>query len=186
MSYESKYYYISEVPVAYSSRRTPRLEKWNCNFSVEVDENVDFQQCITLSIDKLLEKSIPKTKSTKFEKVRPIIKEIFLKHYSLAIKYIAEEEIGEGEFYLYRHSKYWFQIAYFSKDEKHKQNIQIDFRDSIEDLWLTINSSQGHKRRPDFRKNGQPITVDQFKQFLNLLFNFYMILIAFLFSSRTI
>jgi len=172
MSDESKYYYISEVPVAYTSRRTPRLEKWNCNFSVELDENVDFRQYITLSIDKLLEKSVPKTKSTKYEKVRPIIKEIFLKRYSLALKYIQEEEVDEGEFYLNQHSKDWFEIAYFSKDEKRKQNIQIDFRDDIKNLWLTIDSSLGHKGRPNFRKNGKPITIDQFKQFLDLTLQF--------------
>lgn len=96
MSGESKYYYITDVPIGFSSTRTPRLEKWNSNFNIEVEENVDFRQYLSISIDKLLEKQIPKSKSTKFQKVRPIIKEIFLKHYSLAIKYIAEEELNEG------------------------------------------------------------------------------------------
>jgi hypothetical protein len=60
---ESKYYYITEVPASYSSRRTPRLEKWNPNFSIEVDENVDFRQYLSISIDKLSEKSIPRLKA---------------------------------------------------------------------------------------------------------------------------
>jgi hypothetical protein len=172
MSDESKYWYIAQIPALYFSKRTPRLEKWNPNFSVEVDENVDFRQYVSILIDKLSQKSIPKTKSTEFEKARPVIKEIFLKHYSLAVTYIAEELIDEGEFYLNQRSKDWFQIAYFSKDEKPKKSIEIDFRDGIDDLSLTIDSRQGHKGRPEFRKKGKAIPIDKFKQFLNLNLQF--------------
>ncbi len=86
---ESKYYYITKQPNSLLTHRNlSRLEKWNLYFDVEVYENVDFEQHIEIIVNKLHEKNIIKPKSTEFEKVKPVIEEIFLHHYSLALKFI--------------------------------------------------------------------------------------------------
>jgi hypothetical protein len=172
MAKESKYFYITEVPIGYKSKRQPRLVKWNEDYQIEVDENVDYHQYLSLYINKLSEKDTLKPESSSYEKVKPILKEIFIDHYSLALKFISEVDILDSELYLLKRSKDWFQIAYFSIDEKNKQNILIDFRDGIEDLWLMLHSSSNYRDRPAMRKDGAAISQVLFKQFLNLTLKF--------------
>lgn len=174
MPKEDKYYYNVPAPSFLNKgNHQPQVIKWNEDHLLEVNENVDFRQYISLTINKRKQRDIPKPVSTEFEKVRPVIKEIFLSHYNLAIKYIHESIIDQGEFYLYNRSKDWWQIAFYSKDEKNKTHIEIDFRDGIEDLWLMFICSPGHKGRPDYRKHATPITIDRFKQFLNLTIQYF-------------
>lgn len=168
MAFENKYYYIKYPS---SQRQLPEVVKWNESFTIEVAENVDFKQIIDLSINKL-QKNISKPVSDKFKKVKPIIKEIFLDHYKLALKFIHEVDIDDGEFYLSKKSKDWYVIEYYSKNEKEKRKIEIDFRNSIEDLWLMFRCIPGFNGRPFARKNASPITEVQFKQFLNLTIQF--------------
>jgi len=169
MALENKYYYITYPS---SQRHLPEVVKWNESFTVEVAENVDFKQVIDLSINKL-QKNVSKPVSDKYKKVKPVIKEIFLDHYTLALKFIHESDIDDGEFYLSKKSKDWYVIEYYSKNEKEKRKIEIDFRDSIEDLWLKFSSTPGFNGRPIARKKASPITEVQFKQFLNLTIQFF-------------
>ena len=168
MAFENKYYYITYPS---SQSHLPEVLKWNESFTIEVGENVDFRQVIDLSINKL-KNNISKPVSDTFKKVKPIINEIFLDHYTLALKFIHETEIDEGEFYLSKKSKNWYVIEYYSKNEKEKRKIEIDFRDSIEDLWLMFRFCPGFNGRPLARKKASPITEVQFKQFLNLTIQF--------------
>lgn len=169
MAFENKYYYITYPS---SQRHLAEVVKWNESFTIEVVENVDFRQVIDLSINKL-QKNISKPVSDKFKKVKPVIKEIFLDHYTLALKFIHETDIDDGEFYLSKKSKCWYVIEYYSKNEKEKRKIEIDFRDSIEDLWLMFRCTPGFNGRPFARKNASPITDVLFKQFLNLTIQFF-------------
>lgn len=169
MAFEDKYYYIINPSL---QRNVPVVMKWNESFTVEVEENVDFRQDIDLSINKLSQKNISKPVSDKYKKVKPVIKEIFWDHYTLALKFIHETEIDDGEFYLSKKSKNWYVIEYYSKNEKEKRKIEIDFRDNIEDLWLMFRCTPGFNGRPYARKNASPITEVQFKQFLNLTIQF--------------
>lgn len=164
-----RYYFTKSVSGLHTASREDVI-RWNPYYYVEVNENVDFKQYISFSFDKLRHSQGTRPKSDKFLKVVPVIKEIFLSHYNLAVKYIHETEIDEGEFYMQKHSKSWFEVAYFSKSEK--QTINIDFRDSIEDLWLMCSCNPGYKNRPNFRKKGIPITIELFKQFLNCTLQF--------------
>jgi len=66
----------------------------------------------------------------------------------------------------------WGIVRYFSRNEKQKLSIEIGFRDSIESLWMSVRVNRGHKYRPASRKNGVPITMERFKQFLYLTTQF--------------
>jgi hypothetical protein len=169
---EDKYYYSKDVS-DFGRQRPSQVIKWSPVFSVEVEENVDFHQHITLLILKGNQKDSSKPKSDKYTKIRPIIREVFLSHFNLALKFIYETAISDGEFYLYQRSKDWWQVKWFSSNEKEKTTIEIDFRDSIEDLWLTFYCIPGHKKRPEFRKNAKPIEIEKFKQFFNLTAQFF-------------
>jgi hypothetical protein len=164
---EDKYLYFKTK----TSRQLPYLLKWTKKYSIEVEEEVDFRQYISLSIFRLSQEE-KKPYISKYEKVISVIKETFLDHYNLALKYIHELNTNEGEFYVLKHSKDWFEIQYFSKDEKEKWSIKIDFREEIEDLWLTLSSIPGHKDRANIRKKGTAIANERFRQFLNLTIEF--------------
>jgi hypothetical protein len=169
---DPQYFYVRH-DVKFTSNRQPSVIKWTPVFSLEVEENVEWRQFISLSIFKHGGKGLTKPVSDTYTKVKPIIKETFLDHYTLALKYIHESPIDDGEFYLYQHSKDWYEVTYFSKTEKDKRGIEIDFRDGIEDLWLMFNGFPGHKNRPKFRKNGKPLTEEIFRQFLNLTIQYF-------------
>jgi hypothetical protein len=61
---------------------------------------------------------------------------VFLAHHKLAVKYIHEVRLDEGEFYLFRHINDRFEAIFFSKNEKERLKIEIDFRDYVDYLWL--------------------------------------------------
>jgi len=167
MEESSRYYYVTPKNSDYSSRHFPRVINWNQNFYIEVDENVEFRGYIELYVGKFAEEMVDKPKSSAYEKVRPILKEIFLDHYLLALKLLNKIEVTEGEFYLISHSTDWFQVEYYSIDRKQK-NIRIDFRNSVDSLWLMLMGSSSLRSRATARKNGLPITATQFKQILDL------------------
>jgi len=167
---EAKYFYVNRT--SFSGTRQPQVTKWQPNFIVDVEENVDFRQDINLTVNKLSQGNMPVPKNSKYEKVKVITSEVFTNHYAPAVKMISELDISEGEYYLTRNNKDWYVIEYFSLDEKKRWSAQIDFRDGIEDLWLMVSSSPGHKGRPQARKKATAINADLFKQFLNLTVQF--------------
>lgn len=168
MDKSSKYLYITQSFSPYTSL----LMKWDVNYYVKVEEDVDSGQRISLYLDKFSEKEIEIPESCEYERVRPILKKVFLDKYDLAIKLLSDYEFLDGEFYLIEINSHFYQIEYFSFHKKVRHNIQIDFRDSISSFMLFINSSRNYGRRPTIRKKGVPITEVQFKQFLNLSLQF--------------
>lgn len=172
MEKEDKFYYIKSIGEQSFSRNRSSLMRWNPAFSVEVDENVEHCQYISLAMLKLGQRDSSKPASTKYERVTPVIKEIFLNHYSLAIKYLHEAELDEGEMYLYTHSGNWIEAAWYSKNEKNKANVIVNCMNNVEDLWLSVSGSIGYSRRREFRKHGEAITMERFKQFLHLTLQF--------------
>lgn len=170
---DSKYFYISHVQYEYSSNnRQPEIVKWNKAHYVEIFENVEWRPYISLSIVKYKSDSFSKPKSDKYQSVKPIIEDLFDDYYNHALRNIYSTKLCESEFYLIENSKDWFQLEYYSEDEKDKRNVSIDFRNSIEDLWLMVDSNHGHKSRPNARKNGKPIKQEDFLLFLNLTLRF--------------
>lgn len=171
MSKEIKYYYITYDP-GDTFNKYPVLVKWNEIYCVQVNENVDDQQHIILQIDKVPKEDILIPKSDKYQKVRSIIKKTFLDHYNLAFKFIKETFIAEGEFYILKKGKGQIHIAYFSVDKKNQEHISIDFSDRIDDFTLRVASSTEFSQRRAFRKKAEPITLEQFTQYLHLTLQF--------------
>lgn len=172
MAKQDGYYHISKISSGWNARHTSQLVRWNSNFKVDVDEEVDYYQYINLTINNLNQNNIEQPVSSEYEKVKPIVKETFIDHYLVALSNIHGIDTDEGECYIHANSKDWFIIRYFSKDEKRKQRIEIDFRNNVEWLWLTVNAEKGHKYRPSSRKHGLVIENIRFRQFLNLSVQF--------------
>lgn len=170
---DSKYFYISHVQFQHSSNnRQPEIVKWNKAHYVEMYENVEWWPYISLSIVKYKSDSYPKPKSGKYQSVKPIIEDLFDDYYNHALRNIFSNNLCETEFYLIEKSKNWFQLEYYSEDVKDKRNVSIDFRNSIEELWLIVDSNHVHRSRPNARKNGKPIKQEDFLLFLNLTLRF--------------
>lgn len=168
---EDQYFYIKYQSPFNSRGPFAYLAKWNPMYCLDVYENVDYYQVIHFSIYKLGQKDNKPT-GDKYTKVKSVIKEVFFDHYKLAIKYIHETAIDEGEFYTLRYSKDWTEFQYFSKNEKTKQNIKISFSDKVDEFTLKIECEPGHKYRPKFRREGTAMPAEVFKQLLNLSIQF--------------
>lgn len=166
---ENKYYYMDYQ--GYSKRQTIML--WNERYTIELDEDIDWKQYIDLCINKNPKEKLERPKSSEYEKVKPILKELFEDYYTQALKYISKAINDEGEFYIIKNSKAWFLVEYYSLDEKHSEHICIDFRDNIEYLMLMLSHRSGHKGRPNARKKGRLITNKDFRLFINLALKYF-------------
>lgn len=62
-----KYYYLRAVRTGYSSWRASQLIRWNPEYQVDIDEEVDHCQKISPIINKLQQKNIEKPVSKEFE-----------------------------------------------------------------------------------------------------------------------
>jgi len=172
MAPEDRYYYIKHVSLSVPQRIYSSLVKMSESFSVEINENVDFSQRIQVEVNRFGGKNDTKMTGSKYEKVTPMVKDVFLGYYNLALKYMHEHIIDDGEFYLLRHSKQFYEAQYFSRNEKDKSNINIKFVDRIQALSVDLDCGPGHKYRTRFRKEASPITEEQFRQFFNLTIRF--------------
>ncbi len=170
MSRKSKYYY-TRLTFESESRR-PNLKKLSKYYEVELDEEVEDHQYINLIVNKFSGNSSYVPKITKYEIVKPLLEELFNDYYKYAIKIISTIEVDGGEYYLLKNSESWFEVEYYSGNEKDKRSLSIDFRDDIGGLDLTLYSRRGYSGRPTVRRNGSPITNKKFKQFLNLTMKF--------------
>lgn len=173
MSLNNKYYYIIYDQHEYSSNsQQSQLVKWNRNHLIELEENIEYRQYLNVYVSKLKGKPWHTPKNTKYQKVKPILEELFTDYYDNALRYINEFDIDEGEFYIIKHSRDWYQIAYYSTDKKDKQQIVIDFRDGIDDFMIDLYHLPGYLHRPNYRKKGEPINLEDFKLYLNLTLKF--------------
>ena len=141
---------------------------WNKNYYIEVQENVEANQYIEVYVGRFAEEICDKPKSDHYERVRPILNELFFDHYLIALKRLNKIDLSEGEFYLIANNEDWFQVEFYSINRKPCNNISIDFRDSIDSLWLMVHGHSRNGRRANARKNGILITSTQFKQILDL------------------
>lgn len=163
---ESQYYYKEEQGI--NNRVHKDVLKINPNFTLAVDEMVEDSQRVDLFINRLGQKGHKKPKSDKYTRVLPILKENFFDYFNRALKYLNEVAITDGEFLLVTKTVDWFQVFFFSTDPKLKATIIVDFRNSIDDLWLIVEGSTSAKERANARKYGSAIDVQMFKRILAL------------------
>lgn len=146
--------------------------KWNELVYIEVFENYEWIQYIDAYILKFKDKN-EKPKSGPYQKVRPVLKELFEDHYQGALRFVSKKEFDDWEYYITRYTKTWIEIeAYSSEKSKTKGNIKLDLRDAVEDLYFTVYSSNELRGRPGARKNGTPITYELFSQFFKASMQF--------------
>jgi len=172
MNESIKSYYLTTKGSDYSPRRSSKVALWHKNYYVEVQEDVESKQDIEVYVGRFAEEVCEKPKNNQYEKVQPILNELFFDHYLIALKRLNKIDLSEGEFYLIAHNKDWFQTEFYSINRKPCNNISIDFRDSIDSLWLMVHGHSKNGMRVNARKNGIPITSTQFKQILDLTLNY--------------
>ncbi len=162
MPQTERYYYIN------NQTRNLReiIEKWNERYAIDIHENYEYIQYIDIYALKIKGK-VDKPKSDKYQKVIPILKDLFEDHYYGSLKHIPTD-IEDWEYYIIHNNRTWIEINAYSKNESNKTgNIQLDLRNDISDFNFTIYSSGELRGRPNARKNGTPITYEHFKKFLN-------------------
>ena len=164
MELEDKYYYVNSK----MNRQGNSLVKWNERFTIDVSEEYEWKQYIEVYLLKYKDKP-EKPKSESYQKVRPILKELFEDHYDGALRFIAKTNIEEWEHYIIKIDKKRIRIeAYSTKESNTIGSISITLLNDIEDVDFTIFASRDLKGRPQARKHGTLITYEHFKQALNL------------------
>ena len=146
----------------------PELIKSDRYVFIELPENIDYCPHYSVSVSKLKQNKFTHPKNSEFETYKPILKEVFTDYYSAGLRNIAKSNTVDGEFYILSHARDWFELQYYSTDEKNKESIVIDFRDSIEELWLMVTESNKIRGRAKARKEGILITQEEFNKGLNL------------------
>ena len=112
---------------------------------MEVNERVESQPDITISINKFKSHKFDKPKSTEFEKVKPILKDLFNDYYNYTLKQLYEAVSDEGEYYIINTYKDCYQVEYYSIDNKNKRKLQIDFMKTLEVYGFQFIATPGIK-----------------------------------------
>jgi len=164
MVQQDKYYYIKSS----LGRFSESLSKWNARFTIDVVENYEWIQNIDVYLVKFKDK-LDKPKTETYQKVRPVLKELFEDTYNGALRFILKNQNDDWEYYITRNDKKWMKLeAYSPNSSKSAGCFKIDLRNDIEDVYFSIYASTELKGRPQARKNGTPITYEHFRQFYNL------------------
>lgn len=159
-----KYYYILSE---FGDLRTS-LAKWSERVYIDVFENFECVQYIDIQLFKNKDKH-NKPKTQPYQKVRPVLKELFEDHYNGALRYIASKDIEDWEYYIFLKGENSFEVeAYATNESNDKGCIQFNFSTRMDDLSFSVYSSTQLKGRPRARKKGTPITYKQFRQFYNI------------------
>lgn len=168
MPLQDKYYYIHSDKGDYSRS----FHKWNERFTINIFEDYETTQLVDIYILKYRERLLKPT-SSPYEKVRPVIMEIFEDYYNGALRFITRYNIEDWEYYITQNSKGSAKIEAYSSDKSvNKGFIKLELNNDIENLSLIIHAFEGIRGRKHARNNGDLITYEHFKQFLNLIFKF--------------
>jgi hypothetical protein len=173
MAEESQFYYLTPKGRLTSLNNKSFLIKWNKTYYVTIEESGNENQCLSVSVEKFADNESEPPTSNKFEKVKSILEDVFNDNYYYGLRCISATKITNGEYYIVEHSKNYLEIKCYPKEEKNSQSVIISFLDSIEDLSITIDTSQRFKGRLNARNHGTAIPFRKFKQFLNLTLKFF-------------
>lgn len=164
MVLQDKYYYINSQ----LGRLGASLIKWNERFTIDVIENYERVQYIDVYLLKFKDKP-NKPKSQSYQKVRPVLKELFEDYYNGSLRFLIKNYLDDWEYYVTEKDKKHIKFEAYSTNESHtKGSISLDLRNDIEDFNLSVFASKELKGRHQARKHGTPITFELFKKPFNL------------------
>lgn len=143
MAEESQFYYLTPTDKLTSLNNRSLLMKWNKLYFVAFDEKEN--QYLSVDVEKFTENDSEPPTSNKFEKVKSILEDVFNDNYYYGLRCISATKITNGEYYIVEHSRDYLEIKCYPKEEKNSQSVIISFRDSIEYLSITIDTSQDLK-----------------------------------------
>lgn len=146
---------------------------WSPNLFVTLHERIDWYPRIEVRYDKLLENKFAIPKSSKINKVRPILSELFDDYYKFSLSSLSKITFSNNdEFYLDRSSN-TIDLQSFSNDKKNpRNNLTIHLVNSIDRFELEIcKSAPGTSRRP-WKNNTTAISKDEFSQFVSIVLQY--------------
>jgi hypothetical protein len=113
-------------------------------------------------------------KSDEFNIIKPTAKADFYKAYNSCLRNIHQVDLNDGEFYLVKKKQSpALGIAWFSKEEKRRLGLLIEFYDDKKDFQLSIDYNiQAGKIAHHFRKAGNTLSPVVFRSFYNGVLNF--------------
>lgn len=173
MAYAYKYFILSDKPRPFSSDLGSSLLRWEPDSEVSLDENVEFRPYLSVDIDKLKNKTFSPPKSGEFQKVKPILQELFQDYYSIFLRIISETDfLDDDEYYEQNHHLGFYEIQYFAGSKNTRNELRLRFTNDLKFFSISLSRSKGYSFRPSWRKNGIPINKEKFLQYFNLTMQF--------------
>lgn len=113
-------------------------------------------------------------KSDEYNIIKSAAKDDFYEAYNRYLQNIHHVDLSDGEFYLVKKKQSHAQgIAWFSKEEKRRLGLLIEFYDNKRDFHLRIDCNiQAGKIVHHFRRASNTLSPSAFRSFFNRIFNF--------------
>ncbi len=168
-----KYFILTGNPKAYSRNFETLLLCWTPNCEVELDEDVENYQYLNVSINKLDERPFAQPKTAKYQRVKPILPELFNDYYSLLLSKVSDTPFEDNDEYFERyHHKGFYEVQYFAGKNNEKFEIGIRFTDDIKSFSVSVSRSHGFSYRSGWVRSGVSISKEKFLQYFNLTIQF--------------
>lgn len=113
-------------------------------------------------------------KSDEYNIIKSAAKDDFYEAYNSCLQNIHHVDLSDGEFYLVKKKQSHAQgIAWFSKKEKRRLGLLIEFYDDKKDFHLSIDCNiQVGKNAHHFRRAGNVLAPTAFRSIYNTFLNF--------------
>lgn len=113
-------------------------------------------------------------KSDEYNIIKSAAKDDFYRAYNSCLRNIHHIDLSDGEFYLVKKKQSpVLGIAWFSRQEKRRLGLLVEFFDNEKDFHLTIDCNiQAGKNAHHFRKAGNTLSPMAFRFFFNGVLNF--------------
>lgn len=139
---------------------------------VEVNLNTYFPN-IEITFDKLKRKHFAKPTTTEYHFVKPTTKDEYTKCLHRNLELIRNLKWGEAEYFLISGIDS-LELKMFTLDDKREFSIGIKISNDFEYGTVEIGKSTSFTRRRWYRNNGEAISEDQFRQVLELVYNYVL------------
>lgn len=167
----SKYFLESpKSTYSYGTNKEEKISFWSPNLCITLNERAESIPYIGISYNKYQDEKFEIPRSSKYEKVRPILPELFDDYYKFSLQSLARMNFNyDDEFYKEMISHDYLSLQSLSNDKKNPYNrLSITIDNSIKYFSVDIYRTTRNSNRRSLQKNATVISKDDFFLFVNL------------------
>lgn len=162
--------YFIEVPKESSGYPKGSMTYYHPNLMVEISLSASSPD-VEITFDKLKSRMFSKPVSTSSLHVKATLKEEYEKYLKRNLGLIRNAAWGMAEFY-YISTIDVFEVSLFNLDKKNLYSIHIKICNNHQYGSVSIDKNSSYSRRRWFRRDGEAITAEQFRNILELVYSY--------------